>query len=91
MGWELRSLSIDDNAGLARVFHFELVFQTGSHARESVFSGDGVLLRTGKVYFNREDELCRLIQQVGINPQNFLEYFGDLVAGESLKRIPRPV
>lgn len=80
LGWDIASLTITDGSGIARSFDFEVAFTGSAAGPESLLRGDGVLLSTGRVRFNREAELHSFVTRAGGNPQYFLDYLADVVA-----------
>jgi len=79
MGWELANLVIGHGGELAQPFEFEIVFMGSKQQAEFRLRGDGVVLRTGKVRFNRLEELKDLASGAGYHPQNFIDYLADMV------------
>jgi hypothetical protein len=78
MGWDLIDFDIDQRGGLASPFNFEILF-SGAAPQGIPLRGGGVVLRTGSVRFEHEDELRRMVAQLGMNPDNFLEYLADVI------------
>lgn len=89
LGWDVSSLNIGDGSGVARAFDFEVVFSGATNEAECLLRGDGVLLSSGRVRFNREDELKALVADTGGNPEYFLDYLSDWVVRQAQPRPPR--
>jgi hypothetical protein len=83
LGWDIENLSFGDGNGVVRTFDFEVVFSNTSQQAECLLRGDGILLSSGRVRFNREDELKSLVAETGSNPDYFLDYLADMVVREA--------
>lgn len=89
LGWDVSKLHIGDGSGVARAFEFEVVFTGLADQAECRLHGDGILLSSGRVRFNREDELKALVADSGANPEYFLDYLSDWVARQAPPRLAR--
>jgi hypothetical protein len=89
LGWDLSSLNISDGSGIARAFEFEVVFTGSANQADCLLRGDGILLSSGRVRFNREDELKSLVAGTGGNPEYFLDYLSDWVVRQAHPRLAR--
>lgn len=82
LGWDLTDFVVENSGGLASPFRFEIVF-TGNESERVPLRGDGVVLRTGSVRFNRQEELAFAVNSLGLNAQNFFAYLADMVLEQS--------
>ncbi len=89
LGWDIENLSFGDGNGVARTFDFEVVFCSTSQQVECLLRGDGILLSSGRVRFNREDELKTVVAETGSNPDYFLDYLADIVVRKAHPQLPR--
>ena len=89
MGWDISNLNISDGSGIARSFEFEVVFTGSANQAECLLRGDGILLSSGRVRFNREDELKALVAGAGGNADYFLDYLSDWVVRQAQPRLAR--
>lgn len=83
LGWDVANLTITGGNSVVRTFDFEVAFSGDPSYPENRVRGDGIVLATGRVRFNHEDELKSLVAGAGANPQYFLEYLADVVAREA--------
>ncbi|GEM_PF-1455568 len=90
MGWQLTNFELDPSGRLASTFHFEIVFTGSRQQPECLVRGDGVLLRSGRVRFNREDDLRSAVEGVGVEPHGFISHLADWVVQQSMPRVPQP-
>ena len=88
MGWDIANFNVSRGGGIARGFEFEVVFTGSGRQPECLLHGDGVVLSTGRVRFNREDDLRALVAEAGGNPQYFLDYLSDWVVRQSRRELP---
>lgn len=89
LGWDIENLSFGDSGGVAQTFDFQVVFSNSTQQAECLLRGDGILLSSGRVRFNREDELKSFVAGTGSNPEYFLDYLADVVAREARPRVSR--
>ena len=83
MGWDLTDFTLQQRGELATAFEFEISYGSEAGGVGTHYRGDGLLLCSGRVRFNREQELLKLAGGLGLNPQNFLAYLADWIVAHS--------
>ncbi len=89
MGWEIKDLELDVGGQLANAFNFELQVTTDAGVLAGALRGDGIVLRSGRVRFNREDELRRRMEAQGLDAAVVIAQVSDHAARQS--RFSTPV
>lgn len=82
MGWEITNFQLERTGELARVFNFEIMFTGLAGENERLVRGDGLVMKSGKIRFNRENQLMGVVAEAGINPDSFSDYFTRMVAAK---------
>lgn len=72
MGWELTLLSVEPTSGRARPFQFEIVVTSDHSQSARLLRGDGILLDGQRVRFNRQADMVRSFQGLGLGSDDLL-------------------
>jgi hypothetical protein len=82
MGWDVVEFYLASNEGAARVFNYELELQNEEPEETRHVFGDGVVMGSGQVYFNRPERLKEAVKAAGANPEGFIDTFADWVVNQ---------
>lgn len=86
MGWELTVLSLDNTGGRACPFQYEVVLSSGETQASRVLRGDGIVLDGGRVRFNRQADVVRSCEGLGIGSDDLLNQLAGAVADKVRNR-----
>ena len=85
MKWEMTEFKLDTNGAQSRSFQFELALANGANPARETIRGDGVVLAGGRVLFNRQAELKRIMSRSGADGETLLTILSGEVARKSSK------
>ncbi|MEZ5337753.1 MAG: hypothetical protein R3F46_05765 [bacterium] len=82
MGWKIESVQIEGDGGAVRPFNYIYTLPQASNTRPASYRGDGLLLGSGTVRLNREQQIMHAAQQHGVDPQELIRGISAHVASE---------
>ena len=84
MGWEITNFVVDDAAGMAKPFQFEISFYGNRTVSDRLVRGDGIIMmKSGKVRINRATDLMRTVAEQGFEPAEFIDKLANRIVGDN--------